>query len=236
MVVFLVCVAGGIYYQFINKPFLYAGTLETTKIDLSARLPAAIESINVREGDRVRQGEIVIVLACEDYRIAARLAHQNWDRYNTLSEKGWESKEIQDQYKTQMDDADNKVNWCTIASPINGTVLSRAHEPGEWMTVGTAILTLGNIRDIWAYIYVPQPIIAKLSIGQKLKCVLPELHNRVFEGRIIKINDEAEFTPKNVQTQKERERLVYGVKISFWDVNEEEILKPGMTIEVEIPQ
>ena len=48
----------------------------------------------------------------------------------------------------------------------------------------------------------------------------------------IKINDEAEFTPKNVQTKNERERLIYGVKVSFLGENEEEILKPGMTIYV----
>lgn len=104
------------------------------------------------------------------------------------------------------------------------------------MSPGTKILTLGNIKDIWAYIYVPQPIVAKLSFGMKLKGYIPELNNRIFEGKILKINDEAEFTPKNVQTQSERERLIYGVKISFLESNQEEILKPGMTIEVELPK
>lgn len=52
----------------------------------------------------------------------------------------------------------------------------------------------------------------------KLKGYLPELNNRKFDGTIVKINDEAEFTPKNVQTRSERERLVFGVKVSFLDV------------------
>jgi HlyD family secretion protein len=64
---------------------------------------------------------------------------------------------------------------------------------------------------------------------------LPELNNREFDGKIIKINDEAEFTPKNVQTRSERERLVFGVKVSFLGANDQEILKPGMTIEVKLP-
>lgn len=120
--------------------------------------------------------------------------------------------------------------------PLDGKVLTRYHEPGEWMQPGTKILTLANIQDIWAFIYVPQPEVAKLSYGMKLKGYIPELNDRMFEGRIIKISDEAEFTPKNVQTREERQRLVYGIKVSFLGVNQDEILKPGMTIEVELPK
>ena len=64
---------------------------------------------------------------------------------------------------------------------------------------------------------------------------LAEENDRAFQGEIVKINSEAEFTPKNVQTQSERERLVFGVKISFKESNQDEVLKPGMTIEAELP-
>lgn len=219
----------------LEKPFLYAGTLEATKVDLSARLAAAIDQVRVQEGDRVKQGETLVTLACEDYKIAARLAHENYDRSFKLSKIGSVSVETMDQVRDQRDDADVRLAWCSIESPIEGKVLSRYHEPGEWVTPGTKILTLANVRDIWAYIYVPQSLVAKLSPGMKLRGYLPELGNREFDGTIVKINDEAEFTPKNVQTQSERERLVFGVKVSFRDVNTEEILKPGMTIDVELP-
>ncbi len=219
----------------LNKPFLYAGTLEVTKVDLSARLEAAITEVKVQEGDRVKKDEVLIILACENYKLAAHLAHDNYERYIRLLKTGATSEDVVDTLKTQMDDADTKVDWCTISSPIDGEVLSRYHEPGEWMSPGTKILTLANIQDIWAYIYVPAPLIAKLSLGMTLKGILPELNNREFVGTIIKINDEAEFTPKNVQTQSERERLIYGVKVSFRDSNAEEILKPGMTIEITLP-
>ena len=236
LAVILIAVVIIINLKLFAKPFLYAGTLEVTKVDLSARLAAAIQEVKPQEGDRVTKDEVLITLACEDFRIAARLAHENYDRYLKLSQQGFATPETLDQYKNRMDDADTRVNWCTIVSPIDGKVLSRYHEPGEWMTVGTKILTLANIRDIWAYIYVPQPMIAKLGYEMKLKAYLPELQNKEFTGTIIKINDEAEFTPKNVQTQTERERLIYGVKVSFRDSNQEEILKPGMTVEVELPK
>lgn len=222
-------------YFALEKPFRYAGTLEATKVDLSARLAAAIDQVRVHEGDRVKMGQTLVTLACEDYKIAARLAHKNYDRSHELAKIGSVSDETMDQVRKQKDDADIRLSWCSIASPIEGRILSRYHEPGEWVVPGTKIVTLANVRDIWAYIYVPQPMIAKLSPGMKLKGNLPELGNREFDGTILKINDEAEFTPKNVQTQAERERLVFGVKVSFRDANAEEILKPGMTIEVELP-
>ena len=65
------------------------------------------------------------------------------------------------------------------------------------------------------YIYVPQPHVARLSPGMALTGYLPELGERALPGKIIKLSDEAEFTPKNVQTREERTRLVYGVKIEF---------------------
>lgn len=146
------------------------------------------------------------------------------------------SPSVLERYKIQLDSANIKVGWCTLVAPIAGKVLNRYHEPGEWMTPGTKILTLANIRDIWAYIYVPQPQIAKLALGMKLKGYLSELDNREFVGEIIKINDEAEFTPKNVQTQNERERLIYGVKVSFAAANTDLVLKPGMAIEIALPK
>lgn len=219
----------------LEQPFRYAGTLEATKVDLSARLAAAVEQVRVQEGDRVKSGETLVTLGCEDYKIAARLARENYERSLKLARIGSVSAEAMDQIRNQKDDADIRLAWCSIASPIEGKVLSRYHEPGEWVTPGTKLLTLANVRDIWAYIYVPQPLIAGLSPGMRLKGYLPELGNREFDGTVVKINDEAEFTPKNVQTQSERERLVFGVKVSFRDANAEEILKPGMTIEVELP-
>jgi HlyD family secretion protein len=238
-VVFLVVGAVAATFWIFEDRFLsfrYAGTLEATKVDLSARLPSAIDQVRVQEGDRVKEGETLVTFTCEDFKIAARLAHENYDRYLELSKSGFVTLETMDQLRNRKDDADTRLEWCSIVSPVNGKVLSRYHEPGEWMSPGTKILTLADIRDIWATIYVPQPLIAKLSPGMKVKGYLPELKNREFDGVIVKINDEAEFTPKNVQTQAERERLVFGVKVSFRDSNAEEILKPGMTIEMVLPK
>lgn len=73
--------------------------------------------------------------------------------------------------------------------------------------------------------------LAELSIGQEVIGYLPEAE-QPFKGTITVINDEAEFTPKNVQTKQERTRLVYGVKVSF-ENDDKFTLKPGMTVEAD---
>lgn len=221
---------------FFDNVFYYAGTLEVTKVNISARLPAAIDEVKVREGDKVTQGQTLITFACEDFKIAARLAQEDYDRNKQLVKKNFISPSAFDLFRQRMEDANTKVDWCTLVSPLNATVLSRDHEPGEWMNPGAEILVLADIHDIYAYIYVPYPLVAKLSLGMKLKGHLPEIKGRDFIGKITKISDEAEFTPKNVQTQEERQRLIYGVKVSFLESNIDEILKPGMTIEVALPK
>ena len=221
---------------FFNKPFLYAGTLEATKVDLAARLASTIAQVAPQEGDRVTKDEEVVRLVCDDVKVAADLAGINYERSLRLFKSGTISPDAMDQVRNRKDDSDVRLSWCSIRSPLDGVVLSRYHEPGEMVGPGTKLLTLANIKDIWAYIYVPQPAVAKLQPGEKLTGYLPELGMRAFQGTILKINDEAEFTPKNVQTRAERERLVFGVKVSFLGSNEAEVLKPGMTVEVALPK
>ena len=108
-------------------------------------------------------------------------------------------------------------------------VITKVHEVGEVVSPGTPLVVLANLYDIWAYFYVPYSMLYKLSVGQNVVGILPEADNMKFNGRIVKINEVAEFTPKNVQTRDERTRLVYGVKVQF--DNPKLILKAGMTIE-----
>ncbi len=232
----LVVAALGLKFFVFSHAFLYAGTLEATKVDLSARLSSAIAEVKVQEGDHVAANQELVRLLCDDVKVAADLATTNFNRNERLFKGGTVSPENMDQIKNRKDDADVRLSWCSIQSPISGTVLSRYHEPGEWVVPGTKLLTLADIRNIWAYVYVPQPEVARLKPGEKLNAYLPELNRRLFVGHILKINDEAEFTPKNVQTEAERSRLVFGVKVSFQGVNDDEILKPGMTIEIELPR
>ncbi|MDE2040364.1 MAG: efflux RND transporter periplasmic adaptor subunit [Elusimicrobia bacterium] len=232
----LIAAGAAVKLAFFQQRFLYAGTLEATKVDLSSRLNEPIAAVVPQEGDRVSKGEEVVRLLCDDVKVAAQLADVNYRRGLRLFHAGTIAPDAMDRVKNQKEESDVRLGWCSIRSPLNGTVLSRYHEPGELVGPGTKLLTLADIKDIWAYIYVPQPDVARLRAGEALTGYLPELGMRPFAGRIIKINDEAEFTPKNVQTRAERERLVFGVKVGFLGANEREILKPGMTMEIALPR
>jgi len=233
LVVAVLAAAGYGLYRWLWHPlFRYAGSIEATEVDISARLASAIDQVLVREGDTVKRDQLLVVLSCEDIKVNAVQAERDFARARKLHQGGYIREDAFDQYKTQAEQARLRVEWCRIQSPLDATVLTRYHEPGELVSPGVKLLTLGDLRTPWAYVYVEQPMLVKLQPGMTVTGFLPELGGRTFPGRILKINDEAEFTPKNVQTRAERTRLVYGVKIEF--NNPDGLLKPGMPIEVDL--
>ncbi|MBM3221632.1 MAG: HlyD family efflux transporter periplasmic adaptor subunit [Candidatus Rokubacteria bacterium] len=114
----------------------------------------------------------------------------------------------------------------TIVSPIDGVVLRKNLEAGETANPGVAILTLLDPRDLWLRAYVPETDIGRVRVGQPASISVDAYPGRRFPGVISEIASEAEFTPKNVQTKKERVNLVFRVKIAA--KSEGGVLKPGM--------
>ncbi|HEX7929197.1 MAG TPA: efflux RND transporter periplasmic adaptor subunit [bacterium] len=220
--------------SFFNHQFRYAGTVEATKVDVPARVSSVVATVAVQEGDAVKQGQVILKLSCEDLRIAADKATADYDRVVMLRKANAATVEEFDRIKAAYDDAKLRQSWCEVPSPLTGSVLTRYHEPGEQVAPGTKLFTLADLREVWAYVYVPQTLLAQIKVGMDVDGHLPELGDQTIPGRVIKINDEAEFTPKNVQTRQERTRLVYGVKVLF--PNGKGLLKPGMPIEVALPE
>jgi HlyD family secretion protein len=114
----------------------------------------------------------------------------------------------------------------TIAAPIDGIVLRKNLEAGETANPGVAIVTLLHPRELWLRAYVPETDIGRVRVGQPATITVDAYPGRGFPGVISEIASEAEFTPKNVQTKKERVNLVFRVKIAAQ--NPDGVLKPGM--------
>jgi HlyD family secretion protein len=114
----------------------------------------------------------------------------------------------------------------TIAAPITGVVLRKNLEVGETANPGVPIVTLLDTRDLWLRAYVPETDIGRVRVGQSATISVDAYPGRGFAGAISEIASEAEFTPRNVQTKKERVNLVFRVKIAA--TNPDGVLKPGM--------
>ena len=235
--IILLVVAAAAYYFLVYKPahpdFTFAGSVEVDEVDIQPGVASPIGILNVNEGDVVAPGELLAQLTCPDVRVSAGLASSDYSRNQQLYKAGSLAFSNFDHSIYANRDADVKLAWCTVAAPITGTVLTIYRRVGEWARPGEPIMTLADLRSVYSYFYVPQPMLAGLKFGEAVPCTLPEMKGKTFQGTLAYIRPEAEFTPKNVQTREERERLVYGVKIHF--DNPDGVLKPGMNIEAVFP-
>lgn len=129
-----------------------------------------------------------------------------------------------EQAKAALQLAETRLGYASLASPLAGVVLSKNIEPGEFVVAGTPVVTIGDLVNVWLRAYIEEPDLERVTVGQKA-IVTTDAGNH-YEGRVSFISSEAEFTPKNVQTQKERVKLVYRIKIDV--VSPKMQLKPGM--------
>ncbi|MBV9775008.1 MAG: efflux RND transporter periplasmic adaptor subunit [Gemmatimonadetes bacterium] len=121
----------------------------------------------------------------------------------------------------------------TLLAPVAGVVLGRWMEPGEVAGAGSAVLTLGEPRRPWTRVYVNERVLPRLRVGEAVTAVLDGFPDRRFQGRIVSINDRAEYTPRVALTEKERADLVFGVKVEFTDPGG--MLKAGLPVTVTFP-
>jgi HlyD family secretion protein len=120
-----------------------------------------------------------------------------------------------------------------LVSPLSGTVLSHNIEVGEYVAPGTPVVTVADTRHIWVRAYLNQPDLGRVRHGQKVVVRTDSFPGRDFTGTVGFIASEAEFTPKTVQTPKERVKLVFRLKVDIDNPKDE--LKPGMPADVILP-
>jgi HlyD family secretion protein len=130
--------------------------------------------------------------------------------------------------RTQMDAA---LENGRIIAPFDGLVTIRHREPGETVPAGAPVLTLRHLDDRWVRVYVHENDVAAIALGQAATVLTDTWPGRTFAGEIVFIGTEAEFTPRNVQTEQERSRLVYPVRVRITD-DAERALKPGLPADV----
>ncbi len=133
--------------------------------------------------------------------------------------------------ETQVLMIDDKLSKSRISSPINGVVLTKYSNEGEFVTTGKPIFKVADINNIYLRAYVTTEQLTNIKIGQKVKVFAYKgaKDYKEYAGVITWIASQAEFTPKTIQTKDERENLVYAIKIS---VKNDGFIKRGMYGEV----
>lgn len=115
---------------------------------------------------------------------------------------------------------------CSVTSPISGYVVKKFVEEGETVSMMSSLVKVSDLSNVELSIYVAETDLGKVKLGQKADVTVDSFEDKVFEGEVIFISPEAEFTPKNIQTKDERTKLVFEVKIKIRNPKFE--LKPGM--------
>jgi HlyD family secretion protein len=128
---------------------------------------------------------------------------------------------------------DATLDFAVVRAPFDGLITVRHREPGETVAAGIPVLTLMNPDDRWVRIYVRADEVGRINIGHPATITGDAYPDRTYEGRVVFIANEAEFTPRNVQTTKERVKLVYRVKVQI--VGDPGFdLKPGLAADVRL--
>ena len=339
IVLFVVLVVGlsaGLYIKVrqsqaaLEQPPGGTGVVEADRADISARIPSRALRIHVDEGDRVKQGQVLVELDCREQEAALAAARARLEmargqagaaqaqvnaalrsaraaaagvrapaaqsqalqatrdatsrqvkRIEQLRGEGGATELDLDRSSTQVQrlsdqiaalraqataarsqaaaaraqaDAAGKqaqaavaaitaaqadvsrvqtlVDECRLRAPFDGTVLTRALEPGEVVLPGARLLTVVRMSRVETIFYIPNRDLAAAKPGRKVTVVADTYPDRRFAGTILSVAPEAEFTPRNVQTREDRDRLVYAVRVSI--PNPDEKLRPGMPVEVRI--
>ena len=122
----------------------------------------------------------------------------------------------------------------TLVAPLAGWIVEAPAHEGEMAPPGAPLLTLVDLSKVTLTVYVAEPDIDTISLNQEVDVFVDTFPEEPFSGRLIFINNEAEFTPKNVQTKEERTSTVFAVKITL--DNEDQRLKPGMPADAVFPK
>lgn len=135
-----------------------------------------------------------------------------------------------EQAQANLDLLDAQIEKLTLYAPMDGVILTRSVEPGEFVQPGATALSMANLNALTITVYVPEDRYGEISLGQQAQVTVDSFPDKTFTAEVIHIADEAEFTPRNVQTVEGRSSTVYAIKLKVSDSGGK--LKIGMPADV----
>jgi HlyD family secretion protein len=137
-----------------------------------------------------------------------------------------------DREKAQIALIDAQLADTTAIAPMSGVVLVKSVDVGEVIAPGTSVVTIGDLDHPWLRAYIPETDLGRVKLGAPVKVKTDSFPGKIFNGKVTFISSDAEFTPKQIQTQDERVKLVYRIKIEIDNPQHE--LKSNMPADAEI--
>jgi len=243
-----------------HKLIKVSGNIEGDDVRISFRVEGQITELLTDEGRVVKAGDTVARLNTDELtkerdNAAAKLkaaefdyelARIDYQRSENLLKEGAVSAQKRDQDKTAFDAgkanveqlkaslalAETRLGFAELASPLDGYILVKSSLPGEVVKSGTPVFTAIDLHNIWVTAYIDEKDLARVKLGQKAEVVTDTFPGKKYPGWVSFISSQAEFTPKFIQTQEERVKLVYRIKVRVDNSSLE--LKPGMPADVYI--
>jgi multidrug resistance efflux pump len=186
-----------------------SGTLEADEVVIAPRVSGTILALPVSEGAAVHSGDLLARLDDAPVQLQIRQTQDAAARQT---------------YQLQAEDY-------TLISPVGGIVTRLAAHVGETAFPGQVLLAVSDLSSLKLTLYVREAELAHVRVGQELRVTADPYPSRVFRGVVTSIHQQAEFTPRNVQTQSDRLNLVFGVEATV--ENADGALKPGMPVDAD---
>lgn len=196
-------------------------TAENRRAEAEARTRAASEYLSLlKDGPRIEQ-----------INRAVAALQQAEAEYQLI--KAGPRPEIIDQAKAKVRSAAEGVNharqqlsYTELPAPVDGIVLSAVAEAGEYLNPASPVVTIGQVHRPWLRAYIHEKDLGRVKLQQEVQVTTDSYPDKKYRGHLSYISSQAEFTPKTVQTFEERAKLMYRVKVTL--DNQDNELKPGM--------
>jgi HlyD family secretion protein len=190
------------------------------------------------EHDLLRQKELLDegIIGKQVYDIANTKA-QTAKQFYLQQEKGSRPEEIAaaqavvNREEGQLKYLEKQKDEMVVKASVNGTIEAMDLRPGDLLPANQPAARILENTQKWVRIFVPEPSLGAIRLGQRVKIKVDTYPNRTFAGEVSEINQQGEYTPRNVQTLNQRYDQVFGVKVRIEDTPE---LKPGMAATVEL--
>lgn len=224
-----------------NKALFESGVISKSQLDASensfyqaqAKYENLSKQLEILKSEPTAAEKEAALNKMLEAKSAYELAIANGNSLLQQTQKQLEIAKLQlEQAKQSVSSIKDELDKTIIKSPIDGVINTLFYKVGELVTAGKPIAEAFDQNNIEVKVYVSELNIGHIKVGQDAVLYVDSVSNKGFKGKVIKISDEAEFTPKNIQTREERVNTVYEVKIKV--LNPEGIIKAGMPIDAHI--